>query len=444
MNDRSFMRPLIAVGCMAAFLLSGCSTTDVPAATEPLPTEAPYTVENIGGIDCYSVDGRVYAAELGAPVLDKDAVIELFRANDYDAAAEKISNIGDAFSYLKLKPKRIGGPKDACSFVADLISADYDSLGFIEFDYTDDRNIGDSYCILYVEQSGTYYAVDVYARGSDWITNPENDCFSNADIDVLVEKLTEAFPFPGTVNSVGVSADIDKHHGAKVFSYIGTTFPEGLGQPVLSDEEIDALIAEQDYAKTAETITTLADAVNYYRRAGFTFNDDTYTKRVGDFIYYPSAWQVLKDNKGQCKTMSNLNAYLLQGDYDEVGHVAVRSPGDGHAMTYILEDGMYYLVNSVDYTFDRSLGWLDSYPTVLGCAADFQDIADSLVNNMSLGDKEFVNMVHLVNSTGDLPVGMRGNKPLYPDGCDVIVYYGGDITYAEASLDWQSQTRIDY
>lgn len=181
MSIRSFVRTLIAVVCMATILLSGCSASDVPAASEPVPTEAPYTVESVGGVDCYSVDGRVYAAELGAPILDKDTVIELFRAMDMDAAAEKIANIGDAFSYLKLKPKSINGPKEACSFVADMISGDYNSIGFIEFDYTDDHNIGDHYSLLYVEHEGIYYALDVYGRGSDWITDPKNDCFSNTD-----------------------------------------------------------------------------------------------------------------------------------------------------------------------------------------------------------------------------------------------------------------------
>ena len=235
----------------------------------------------------------------------------------------------------------------------------------------------------------------------------------------------------------------EEAHGAAVFSYAGTTIPVELGQPQLTNDEIDALIDEQDYAKTAAAINTLADAINYYYRADIAFDDRRNNNMQEGYSYKQSAWQVLKNNRGQCVTMSNLNHYLLQGDYDEVGYVSVKSPGDGHVMTYILENGVYYLVNSVDYTSGPKIGWLDSFPDVLGCAADFQDIADSLLEYMLLGDETQLNMIHLVNAPGDFINGKENNKMVYPEGYTVTEYLGTGYTYGKTTMDWQSQTRID-
>ena len=38
---------------------------------------------------------------------------------------------------------------------------------------------------------------------------------------------------------------------------------------------------------------------------------------------------------------------------DEIGYVEVSTPGDGHVMTYIKQDGYYYLINSVDYVHEQ-------------------------------------------------------------------------------------------
>ena len=384
------------------------------------------------------MDGALYPAEFGAPVLGKDKISELYATGDIQEAADQITRIGDAILYL-LRVERSEQPREAGLLFSTLISGDYDAVGLIEFKYSDNY-----YCIVYVKYHNTFYGFDAFSPTEDWIYQTQAS-FSNPDVNLLAQNLHEVFPFKGTeLLSIDVSADRSKPHGAKVFSYIGTTFPEGLGRPMLSDAEIDALIAEQDFAKTAETITTLADAVNYYRRAGFVFHKNADMNSDGRFNYVQSAWQELKDKQGQCVTMSNVNHYLLLGDYDEIGYVEVSTPGDGHVMTYIKQDGYYYLINSVDYVHDQRIGWLDSYPEVLGCADDFQKIADSLVSNMRLGDRKLVDRVHLIHSPGDFVFGRQGVKDLYPEECQVIEYYGYGVAYGKTTMDWISQTRIDY
>lgn len=244
------------------------------------------------------------------------------------------------------------------------------------------------------------------------------------------------------------------YHGTKVFSCAGTSLPVGLGTPKLSDEEIDALITEGDYAKMAETITTMADAANLCYRMELEFDESQDNNTHGEFHYRNSAWSVLENGIGQCVSMSNLIHYLLQGDYEEVGYVNVRTSGDGHVMSYIRHEGMYYLINSADYVYmynpDHTIriydsSWIQDWPSEMICAAeDFQTIADSLMEYMTLGDAKKPNLVHLVQSPGDFVVGVRGQQRLYPEEYTVTEYYGFGVAYAKADvLDWQSQTRLD-
>ena len=421
---------------------------DVYTFAEDLQAVLPYkgsklndiivSVSSIDLKEIYYIDGLWYPTVFGAPILGKDKVAELYQAGDLQGAAVQITTIGDALYYIR-QTKRFAEPQEACQLFATLIDGDYNSVGFIEYFYSDNY-----YRLVYVEHEGLFYAFDPFRPAENWIYRQGTN-FRNANVNTLVKSLHEEFPYNGKrLISTQVTEYRINPNVEKVYSYIGTTFPEGLGQPVLSDAQIDALIAEQDFAKTAETITTLADAVNYYRRAGIIFHEDNDINPVGNLCYYQSAWQVLKDRQGQCVTMSNLNHYLLSGDYDEIGYVEVNSPGDGHVMTYILEDGKYYLINSVDYTEKQLFDLWENDPTLLWCAEDFQEIADSLVDNMRLGDRELVDRVMLVKSPGDFVFARRGENALYPEGCEGTLYYGYGIEYEKATLDWISQTRIDY
>lgn len=244
------------------------------------------------------------------------------------------------------------------------------------------------------------------------------------------------------------------YHGTKVFSCAGTSLPVGLGMPKLSDEDIDALIAEGDYAKMAETITTMADAANLCYRMELEFDESRDNNTHGEFHYRNSAWSVLENGIGQCVSMSNLIHYLLKGDYEEVGYVNVRTSGDGHVMSYIRHEGMYYLINSADYVYmynpDHTIriydsSWIQDWPSEMICAAeDFQTIADSLMEYMTLGDGKKPNLVHLVQSPGDYVVGGRGQQRLYPEEYTVTEYYGFGFVFGTADeLDWKSQTRLE-
>ena len=113
------------------------------------------------------------------------------------------------------------------------------------------------------------------------------------------EEATEPTSFPW---------EISQAHGIEVYSYAGTTFPVELGIPILSEEELDALIAKKDYAKTAEAITTLPDVVRLYERMNIRLERKLRDPGDGIFAHSRSAWQVLDSGLSTWAGMCSLTA----------------------------------------------------------------------------------------------------------------------------------------
>ena len=156
-----------------------------------------------------------------------------------------------------------------------------------------------------------------------------------------------------------------ENYGVSTIEYAGTTVPQGLGLPKLTDEEIDALLAENDPKKVKDSITTLADFVNYCYRGKFVFGDGLIFIHGdnGEPRGYTtsSGYQTLQRRIGQCASMCSCLHYVLADDYEEVGYVWI----DGHAMAYILCDGLYYLINPAEYATINGEWPSDGLPTSL-------------------------------------------------------------------------------
>lgn len=441
-----FSRDIIQPGAEWIYLPENdcLSSTDLLQLVNKLADAFPYFDASRVPVE-FSMDIRkrleLYCPELGTATLTPERISELYRSENPRDAAKAVTNVADAFAYLAEHGK-FTSPANACDFFGSLILDDYDSLGKFEMIYSE-KGYGNisKYFTAYVEQDGMYYAFDPFRADSNWIFIPEYECFRNPDLNLLGQRLGNVFPHTnGTLEEVRITPF---GHGADEYYYLTTSIPVGLGQPKLSDEEIDTLIAEGDFETIAQTVNTLPDAVNYIIRAGITYDNERINNIIGGMNYCYSAWQIMKSGIGQCTMFSNLMHYLLEGDYDEVGYVGVRSPGDGHVMVYILENGLYYLIDPSQYGTPTPSYWLGYYSGLLGCAEDFRDIADSLTENFTLGDKKYVNQVHLVKSPGDFVDGKGGRY--YPVGTEVIPYHGvTNITYQEAGYEWDTQTRIDY
>lgn len=164
--------------------------------------------------------------------------------------------------------------------------------------------------------------------------------------------------------------------------------------------------------------------------------------------YFPSAWQVLKDKTSEGFGVCSLTRYLLKEDYDEIGYVFAYAATASTPLMYIYEDGLYYLIAAGCYPVDpREDLWIE-WPGVIGCAEDFQTIADSCLEHMwfmSPSICEQVKNIYLIRSEGDFVFGLAPDRTVrFPIGTEVTAYNAPEPIYAEATLDWQSQTRIDY
>ena len=97
-------------------------------------------------------------------------------------------------------------------------------------------------------------------------------------------------------------------------------------------------------------------------------------------------------------------------------------------------------------TEPREDRWIE-WPGVIGCAADFQTIADSCVEHMwfmSPSICEQVKNIYLIRSDGDFVFGIGKDRSMrFSIGTEVTAYYAPEPVYAEATLDWQSQTHMD-
>ena len=241
-------------------------------------------------------------------------------------------------------------------------------------------------------------------------------------------------------------------YGISMFQYAGSTMPVGLGLPKLTDEEIDALLAENDPRKVKETITTVADFVNYCFRGEFNFEDGLifFSTEDGRHVMTTcSGYQTILRRAGQCASMSSCFHYVLADDYDEVGYVSV----NGHLMAYALCDGLYYLVNPADYVYyagkwaaDRWMGALFydemgnlSSEDISLCSNDFQDIADSLLH---LVLDPPITYVYTCVSPGDYTTaGALGGFPL---GTTAKRWHGVDPVRYEiiTPYDWLTQENM--
>ena len=293
--------------------------------------------------------------------------------------------------------------------------------------------------------------LNILENWTSWTLLPSNDCYSSDNLDDLCERMGATFPHhqDGSKLYYWEISSYMYHQGVKLIPVSESLIPEALGHPVLSDEEIDELVQETDYEIIAEKITTLGDALHFYDKLRLVQPKYPKNNSHYPFEYFQSAWQALKDKTAGGFTTCSLTHYLLKEDYDEVGYIFAQATKSSAVFMYIYEDGLYYLLQAGEYSIDpRPYLWIE-WPDVIGCAEDFQTIADSMVEHcwfMAPNLCEQVKYVYRIKCEGDFIIGavdQEGHR-IFPVGAKVTAYYAPEIFYEEATLDWQSQTRIDY
>lgn len=437
--------------------LSGCGAKmPTPPSEEALAlTDATFASEE------NSTDPTVVEAS-DADMLTKEKLSVLAQKGDLDEMRHLITTVKDCMELIVVSGIKEGGdnssieaafsqkvlwPDKIIDLACQILEDDYEELGRI-------TTLPGNYHFLYVKQDGIYSFYDVLkathtGRGGHTIMFDSGDSMIDYAVKSRKDSTGTMIPwqFTSFVAPNGVKLSQTSDFGTPTFRYAGTTIPVGLGAPRLSDADIDALLSENDPRKVKETITTLADFVNYTYRGNFIFGDGLiilYESSGRSISTTCSGYQTLQRQIGQCASMSSCLHYVLDGDYEEVGYVMV----DGHVMAYILCDGLYYLINPVEYVTTvyennrRPSSWLDDIAHGSNgsfCSADFQDIADSLYGSPIGPDT--ITHVYTYAGPGDF---LRIGFSNFPKGSKAIRWYGPEPAgYASCKkYDWQSQENV--
>ena len=459
--------------------IDACYPSDNEVESKVLPSDASGTMlkeYEKWGIDCYYYEQYVFPDAIGFPRLTKEEIDQIDETNESDV----ISTYPDMICYLKRKGF-LGVPSENIQKGINILLGDYEEIGTITVYFKKS-----DYDLLYVKANGSYYPLDLSFNlldQKDWMESLDAEECSFDDLDHLLDTIVEHYtnetlgrPGEGSGKAVSATArsveflgkveapngtimNLEQLHGEKIFNYSGTQIPLGLGLPVLTSEQIEELINEQDFNKTRETITTLADAVCYLFKSGFKEGGEINSGRfagtdvgniefAGDHLLYTvSGEEMMSIKEGQCSAMCTLNHYLLRDDYDELGYIKLSyTDNDGHAMVYIKKDGKYYLINPADYVFAKGPygnyveafdGWLSYYKEdEPGSADSLEELMNNMINNRIAPGGTISKLITLdydgvfCNGPSSGGINRLGVTVLFPKGSNVKA--------------WTDNTPIDY
>jgi hypothetical protein len=203
-----------------------------------------------------------------------------------------------------------------------------------------------------------------------------------------------------------------------------------LGGPQLTDKKIIDLINKQDPKSMSKSIDTLYDVVRYYYLAGFKTLSSDHKDIPFNGVYWQhhkTGPEALITNCGDCSGNAVLAAYLLAGDYDEVGYITYNiENGSGHVFNYIKQDGKYYFT---DFSSNRDAIREDTKRTWQGAYYPANLVmADSVEKFVSYYKTNFLNGAKAVFSTYTAdrvaPVGYKNGKYYLPDDIEDLKFYG--------------------
>lgn len=417
-----------------------------------------------GKEEFYKVGGMYYPAALGMPVLG-EAAAELV-SQEFAAAAEQITNVGDALYYLQAS-----GLTDLpdCSYLVDLIATDYDEVGLIYLATSD----GGFSTLVYVKVGDTYYPINPNFEDASWLHGSKKDYVSDTNLDALQEKLVGARPRPigitVTSNAIAMhlNGELDPNydpntgaftqeespinHSAKTKDGYNSIIdfyriPAGSGKPQYSEEEIKELVAaDLTLDEAADKLSTLADVVQYlYLRGYLSESGDLKFQHLGcEWAINRSAQVVFNENAGNCGGGSNLLNYLLHGDYDEQGYVqeSANPGGGGHVYNYFKQDGVYYFCDLTQIVYEGSTYANRNYS--IFSTEDPFEFSKYYVgeNHKYLTDSEpqYLRIQYMYPSEGDShrPVGMTSFMQLLPTEIEdtVTILYSEEGEYAPIFVD---------
>jgi len=165
--------------------------------------------------------------------------------------------------------------------------------------------------------------------------------------------------------------DDKRFNSEKVLEYNWSycNFPNTDTKPAWSDVESWTSLTLQELDKK---INSVEDMFYYFAASGYNYCDpgvdiDYADKEIDGLVYHfnKSPAVILKQNYGCCGATAGLVAYLLNGDYEEVGIIDMTfkfGEGGGHVINYIKSGGKYYVFDSVNFTIGYN-------PDMLNCCS---------------------------------------------------------------------------
>ncbi len=354
------------------------TTCDFPADGKPMTA---YGYTPVYRSDLINLDGIPYAACLGAPVLGKEAVTELAKAGDTIAAAEQITNVGDAIYYMQAVtlPKQSDTLLLACNLFAGLLGDNYDEVGVFTLE-----TINSNYGFAYIQQDGVFYQFDPFSVYTDGIGYLVSGPISAPDLDTLCGKMLASCTYLRRDDPEGFytaqmqyTSKVPVTKEEKVTAYLTT--------PQYTREQIEAWVAEGlTLEQWAEKIKVPADAVQLlgaidYLKKNSNPQDNVPFRDPASGIYWVGIWnaqEVFDHRAGNCGGVSTLMNFLLTGDVEEQGYVQFATIEGGHIFNYFVYDGVYVMC---DFTriFGPNLG---DFPNTCGyieyAGPDIQGFSD--------------------------------------------------------------------
>jgi len=172
-----------------------------------------------------------------------------------------------------------------------------------------------------------------------------------------------------------------------------------INERTLTWDEARAL-ADKDLETVKKYVKTVYDMAYYLYAAGYKVHDyGDLSLRNGEitwhFNYAPHVIYELRE--GNCGGYSGLAAYLLEGDYDEVGCASMnaRMLRGGHVINYIKKGNLYFTFDTTQLVSERGLG--------LCSGTDLNDVVTMDVSNRK--KENMVACTYKGDENGDMPKG---------------------------------------
>jgi len=215
-------------------------------------------------------------------------------------------------------------------------------------------------------QVGTSWklANDIGLTDGEYDKNPAS--FTRGDVALISCQSLSCEKYVDIFANIPEETAVQKDNFARFkASYEKYGFPDNPGEPTLSWDEARALVG-QDLDTVKRHVKTLDDCLYYICASDFSEDhngDLDYLDTVSNdskisWHFNRSPQVVFEENQGDCGGTAGLIAYLLEGDYDEVGFACYRSyvQEGGHVVNYLKDGDLYYVFDVVQFARSYAQG----------------------------------------------------------------------------------------